>query len=230
MTPQPQEAALDTASVALLFQSVSVPKNASATYVAQQRDSALATVATLAPRDLLEALLSVRIVALHHATMGNMARGMHADLAPSLALRFQGRACVQARLMDQALDRLERRQGRPVRQAVPVPARVVAAVELPDPAVETAPIDPPELAPQPAIDAAVGTLPDPVPAVEAVAPQAEQQGASPAAPGAVVYRETRRRELEARVARGQVLTRSQQEWLRRELARQAGLAEVACAA
>jgi hypothetical protein len=187
--------------------------------------------------DLLEALLSVRIVALHHATMGNMARGMHADVAPSLALRFHGRACVQARLMDQALDRLERRQTQPARRAVPVPRRVVAAVELPVPAVEMVPIDPPALAWELAVDAALGTMP----VVAAVAPQAEQpvvkpvdvvrqEAASSAAPGALVYRETRRRELETRVARGQALTPSQQEWLRREMARQAGLADVACAA
>ena len=222
MTTQPLQAVLDPQAAQLMFATLSHPAGASAQDITASRQEALAFLAELAPRDRLQSALAVRVIGLHHATMHHLAQAAQGEIPDDLALRHAGRATTASRMMDRAMAALAGRQMMMPMRAVAVPAGIVAA-----PAVKVAPADaapaeaPMAAAVDPQVEPAVTRPPE---------PQAVVRQAPSAAPGALAYRQTRRQELEERAARGQALTAAQQEWLRREKARQAEGAVPALAA
>ena len=97
------------------------------------REAASLVVASLRPRDPVEAMLAARLVSAHFHVMDNFRAAAQPDLLPNLQLRYQGRAIALCRMMDTTLRDLRDRQGAAARR----PA-VGAAVGAPvtQPAVE----------------------------------------------------------------------------------------------
>lgn len=214
MTSQLPQAVLDPGAAKLLFATLSYPAGASAREITTRRQEALDWLAELAPRDRMQSALAVRVIAFHHASLHHLAKARE-EIGEDLALRHAGRAVTATRMMDRALAALAGRQAMAPMRGLAVPAGIVEGLGArPDEA---------KVVVEPEVEQAVAPVPQPpaVPAREAV---------PSAAPGSLAYRQARRLELEARAARGQALTGAQQEWLRREKARQAEGAVQALAA
>ncbi len=73
---------------------------ATAEQVATVREAALLFIASLRPRDPMEASLAARIVALDRHVMWNLACAAHPGVAADLQMRAQGRAGTLGRLLD----------------------------------------------------------------------------------------------------------------------------------
>ena len=127
---------LDPAALDLLLDAVPLPPGASAEDLAARRRLALDTIASLRPRDQLEAALASHVVAAHYAAMAAFRSAAQPDLPDHLQLRHQGKAIAMSRLMDATLRALQRRQQEP---ALPATTRL-----------QSAPATPTKQAPQPA--------------------------------------------------------------------------------
>jgi hypothetical protein len=134
--PATHAPALDPATLSALLDTLPHPPGASAEEIAARRASALETVATLNPRDLLEAALAARIVAAHYAVMESFRCAAQPDLPADLKLRHQTKAATLSRLMDSTLAALLKRQAGPALRpaAQPQAAQSLAAPPLPAPA------------------------------------------------------------------------------------------------
>jgi hypothetical protein len=156
-TPSP----LDPTTLASLFNALSHPPGATDKEIADRQNSALAAVASLRPRDPLEAALAIRIVVAHHAVMESFRLAAQPDLPASLLLRHQGKAIAFSRLMDSTLRELTRRQAAPaLRPAAALPAAPPALPkQAPQPATAKTPAQPAPVARAPAPQPAAGSAP-----------------------------------------------------------------------
>jgi hypothetical protein len=106
--------ALDPATRSTLLQTIvdTLPyiPNASDVERAAQRDAAFALVAHLDPRDPVQAMLAIHVVAAHHACMNAYRCAARPDLPPALHLRYQAKAAVLSRLTTARLRELKRHQ------------------------------------------------------------------------------------------------------------------------
>jgi hypothetical protein len=189
MTPSPtpvQPLTLDPATFQTLISTTidALPHHpkASPEEIAAQQHAAFLVIASLRPRDPLEAMLAARVTAAHAHVMDNLRNAAQPDLPPNLQLHFQGRAIGLSRLMDVTLHEFWNRQTAPARQPKGLPASVLPAVH-PQPAPEAVPTAPPPAppqadAPQKAAEiAAEKTAPAPPPTAPTSAPQQAPQQA-----------------------------------------------------
>ena len=146
MTPPPaqkQPLPLDPATLAALLRTtidaVAAPLPAPRRRKqATQREAAFIVIATLRPRDPLEAMLAARIVVAHVHLMDNLRCAAQPDLPPNLRLRFRASALALTRLMDATMRELTRRQAGPALQPAEIagdgarPPRAAGARGRPD--------------------------------------------------------------------------------------------------
>jgi hypothetical protein len=122
--------------------------------IATQQHAAFLIIASLRPRDPMEAMLAARVIAAHAHVMDNFRNAAQPDLPPNLQLHFQGRAIGLSRLMDVTLHEFWNRQTAPARQPKGLPVSVMPAVHPVTPAVHPQPApasvrtDPPPAPPQ----------------------------------------------------------------------------------
>ena len=162
---QPQPLALDALTHAAMLcttmDALPYHPRASAEQKAAMREAASLVVASLRPRDPLEAMLAARYVSAHYHVMDDFRAAAQPNLPPALQLRYQARVIALCKTMDATLETfLDRQTAAPRRPAV------VAAPEA-QPAAEAARTDAPA-APAPAEptpEAAPASTP-PRPAVE----------------------------------------------------------------
>jgi hypothetical protein len=223
MTTQPAQAVLDPFAARQMFATLSHPAGASAQDITELRAESLAWLAELAPRDRVQSALAVHVIAFHHAMLHHLAQTVQGEISGDLGLRHAGRAVTATRMMDRALAALLARQTMAPMRAVTLPAGIEAelAVTVPEvevPEVEAVPeVEVPQAEAVPASEAAA-------PPQEADAPPAAAPPASADAPepvGSSGWVAERLRDLEVKLARGEALTAAQQDWQRRQLARQA---------
>jgi hypothetical protein len=142
---QPQPAAtdptplpLDQPTLAVLIQATldALPYHPAATpdEIATTRQSAVTAIATLRPRDPMEAILAARLVATHHAAMDCLRCASQPGLPLDLKLRCLGKFASLSRLADATRQALTDAQARPARQPATVPAPIPAPRPLPAPA------------------------------------------------------------------------------------------------
>jgi hypothetical protein len=150
MTPSPtQIPTLDPAVITALLSATTdglpLRPGASEADKANQRAGALAFLAALRPRDLLEVTLATRIVSLHYAAMECLRRAARDSLPPDLHLRTIGKAVALFRMMDGTLHELQQCQAGRVGQPAVLPA--VRAAPQPQAAPEvvraSTPVQPP---------------------------------------------------------------------------------------
>jgi hypothetical protein len=147
MQPQPAAAnptplPLDQPTLAVLIQATldALPHHPSATpdEIATIRQSAVTAIATLRPRDPMEAILAARFVATHHAAMDCLRCASQPGLPLHLKLRCLGKFASLSRLADATRQALTDAQARPAREPATVPAPIPAARPLPAAAQPTA--------------------------------------------------------------------------------------------
>jgi hypothetical protein len=195
MTPSPtpvQPLTLDPATFDALISTTidALPHHpkACSEEIASRQHAAFLVIASLRPRDPMEAMLAARIVAAHAHLMDNFRNAAQPDLPPNLQLHFQGRAIGLSRLMDVTLHEFWNRQTAPARQPKGLPASVMPAVH-PQPAPHTAHTAPPPAPPQADTlqETAQQTAQQPTPAAPSVAPTPTPQQArtAPTPPPAV---------------------------------------------
>jgi hypothetical protein len=144
--PQIQPPTLDPATLTAVQRATigALPSDAGATTVEAdaQRAGALALLAALHPRDLVEATLATRIVAAHYAAMECFRRAAQDTLPAALHPRIVGKAVALCGLMDTTMRTLTQRQGgeaRPLaRRAAALPRSAPATCAQPSP--ETSPV------------------------------------------------------------------------------------------
>jgi hypothetical protein len=110
--------------------------DASADEQAAQRHAAFTIIATLRPRDALEAMLAARIAAAQFHIMGDFRCAAQHGLAPNLKLRYRSSAAALTRMMEAARRELTRLQAFPAPQPAALPASIPAP--RPQPAAGTA--------------------------------------------------------------------------------------------
>ena len=157
---QPQPLALDALAHAAMLcttmDAMPFHPGATADQKASMREAASLVVASLRPRDPVEAMLAARLVSAHFHVMDNFRAAAQPDLPPNLQLRYQGRAIALCRMMDTTLRDLRDRQGAAARRpavgaavgapvAQPAVEVVKAALSAAAPAPDAAPA--PEAAP-----------------------------------------------------------------------------------
>jgi hypothetical protein len=117
---------LDPATLATLLRTVSdvLPHHPDATEAdkAAQRDRAFTFLASLYPRDPLEAAFAARIIATHYAAIHAFARAEQSDLSPALQQRFHSQAISLTRHSNKLRGDLIRRQAGQVLRAITPPA------------------------------------------------------------------------------------------------------------
>jgi len=147
MQPQPTAAsptplALDQPTLAVLIQATldALPHHPAATpdEIATTRQSAVTAIATLCPRDPMEAILAARFVATHHAAMDCLRCASQPGLPLDLKLRCLGKFASLSRLADATRQALTDAQARPAQQPATVPAQIPAPRPLPAAAQPTA--------------------------------------------------------------------------------------------
>jgi hypothetical protein len=175
--------ALDPATLSALLDTLPHPPGASAEEIAARRASALETVATLNPRDLLETALAARIVAAHYAVMESFRCAAQPDLPADLKLRHQTKAATLSRLMDSTLAALLKRQAGPALR----------------PAAQPQAASPPPPAPTKAAQAPAAAAPARAQAPRTDAPRVPL-GVPASAPMTAAQQELLMRELAARAA------------------------------
>jgi hypothetical protein len=235
MTTQPIQAVLDPQAAKLLFATLSHPAGASAQHIAASRADALAWLAELAPRDRAQSALAVRVIALHHVSLHHMAQAVQGDLTSDLALRHSGRSVTASRMMDRAMDALQARQMMPALRAVALPAEVMAELAAPVAGVVEVETQEEDAVSAPVVAEASVEVPPPqapeaatvVPATTSP-PTTSPPGPEPVEPTGWVAK--RLQALDEKLARGEALTVSQLEWLRRQRERQAEVVAPALAA
>jgi hypothetical protein len=147
---------------------------ASAEEIATLREAAFRAIATLRPRDPLEAMLAARIVGVHAHIMDNLRDAAQPDLPPVLKLRLQGRAVALGRLMDTTLHTFLDRQKTAV-------ARQPAALPVPVPAPRAQPAPAAAQADAPSAPARADTKPQAAPAARPAAAAPTSRQTAPAA-------------------------------------------------
>ena len=133
---------------------------ASAEQKAAMREAASLVVASLRPRDPLEALLAARFVSAHYHVMDDLRAAAQPNLPSALQLRYQARAIALCKTMDATLCALLDRQTAAPRR----PMEVAASVDAQS-APETAQTDAPPAQVEPTPEAALASTP-PQPVVE----------------------------------------------------------------
>ncbi len=122
--------ALDPATRSTLLQTIvdTLPyiPNSSAMERAALRDTAFALVAQLDPRDSVQAMLAIHVVAAHHAAMNAYRCAARPDLTYAVHLRYQAKAGASSRLVTAKLRELRRLQA-----ATTLPASAAASVPGP---------------------------------------------------------------------------------------------------
>ncbi len=189
-TTQPQPLARDSLTHAAMLcttmDAMPFHPRATADQKAAMREAAALVVASLRPRDPLEAALAARYVSMHHHVMDNFRATAQPNLPPNLQLRYQGRAIALCKLMDATWRDLQDRQTAAPRRTAVVAAAVAAPVA------------------QPAAEAAKAAVPPTTaPALPVPAPAPEAAPASPPPRPVVEGRHARRcRERAERYAAG----------------------------
>ena len=189
-TPQAQPLPLHEATFSAMLRATvdALPHHprATAEQVATVREAALLFIASLRPRDPMEAVLAARIVALDRHVMWNLACAAHPGVAADLQLRAQGRAGTLGRLLDATRDEYRRLQADAPCQPVGLPTWVApgaawaaAAAEASSPA-EEAPMEAPAA---PAGEPRAAEVAEAAPAAQPPVPVAAE-AAAPAAPAA----------------------------------------------
>lgn len=132
---------------------------------AQQRQAALVALASLRPRDPVEAMLAGQVISAHFAAMDCFHRTMLPDLGETHGIRVRGQAVTLSRLMSATLRELRAMKADPPA----FPLLEGEATELaPPPRPKTPPVQPsktaakPEARPSPPLPPACGTAPPPV--------------------------------------------------------------------
>ena len=151
MNPPPsqfQPDSIDTTTLGVIVQSTmdTLPHHpgASAEEQAADRHTAYTIIATLRPRDVLEAMLAARIAALQFHIMDDLRSAAAHDLPQALKVRHRRSAAALAKMQEAAERDLFRRQAYPAQRPVALPVAVPAARPQPAPAVA-----PSEPAPRP---------------------------------------------------------------------------------
>ena len=92
---------------------------------AEERHSAArCALEALQPRDIIEAMLGVRMIAAHHAAMDGYRRAMRPGIGDAEAVRLRSSAISAARSFDTALRTLEKRRApAPAARPAEKPAR-----------------------------------------------------------------------------------------------------------
>jgi hypothetical protein len=103
-------------------------------------------IRTLAPRDVLEAMMAARIAVAHFHLMDSLRRAAADDMPANLRLRYRANAGALTRMQDVAQRQLTRCQALPARQPLALPVAMPAA--RPQPAQIVAPIPPVQQAAQ----------------------------------------------------------------------------------
>jgi hypothetical protein len=141
MTPpptQPQPDPLDTTTLAVIVRATmdAVPRDPdiSADEQAARCHTAFSIIATLRPRDPLEAMLAARIAAAHFHIMDNFRCAADHDLSPNMKLRYRASAVALTRMQEAAQRELMRRQTFPAVQPAALPVAVPAPRAQPAPA------------------------------------------------------------------------------------------------
>jgi hypothetical protein len=146
MNPPPTETAspfLDTTSLAVMVRATAdaIPHHpdAPAEEQAARCQTAFAAIAMLRPRDVLEAMLAARFVALHFQSMDDMRCAAQLDLPPALQLRYRASAAALTRLQERTERDLKLRQALPALQPAALPVAVPAPRPRPAPLAAAAP-------------------------------------------------------------------------------------------
>jgi hypothetical protein len=100
-----------------------------------QREGAFAFFAALLPRDPIQAMLAVHIVASHYGAMECFRRAARDDLSIDMHARILAKAVALCRRIEKDMNDLARRQGIPVPRPVARTASVPAAQAHPVPEV-----------------------------------------------------------------------------------------------
>jgi hypothetical protein len=139
---QPQPLALDALTQAAMLcttmDALPYHPRASAEQKAAMREAASLVVASLRPRDPLEAVLAARFVSAHYHVMDDFRAAAQPNLPPALQLRYQARVIALCKTMDATLETFLGRQTAAPRR----PAEVAAAVAA-QPAPEATRVDAP---------------------------------------------------------------------------------------
>jgi len=185
--PNPAPLPLDPGTYAALLQTTldTLPHHPAATAaeITNQRQAAADAIATLRPRDAVEAMLATRVVATHYAAMDCLRCAAQPGLPLALKLRCVGKFATLSRLADATRQALTQAQARPALQPAtalapipaprPQPAPVAAA-----PATEAPPAPPKRAvtrpAPTPSLPVAAGDAPHP--AIAATVPPGDALG------------------------------------------------------
>jgi hypothetical protein len=113
--------ALDPATRSTLLQSIvdTLPHipNASEAERAARREGAFAIVAQLDPRDPVQAMFVIHIIAAHYACVHNYRCAALPDVTPALHLRYQARAAAMSRLSVARMREFNRLQAEAARLA-----------------------------------------------------------------------------------------------------------------
>jgi len=97
------------------------------------RHAAYVMFATLRPRDVMEAMLAARFVALHFQIMDNMRCTAQRDVPPALKLRFRASIAALTRVQERTERDLKLRQAFPALQPAARPVAVPAPRPVPAP-------------------------------------------------------------------------------------------------
>ncbi len=146
MNPPPTETpspALDPILLAVMIRGTldTLPHHPDAPAEEQEatRHTAFTMIATLRPRDLLEAMLAARIVAAHFHMMDDFRCAAQRDLPPALKVRHRRSAVALTRMQEAAQRELKQRQASPALQPAALPAAMPAPRPQPAPAAAAAP-------------------------------------------------------------------------------------------
>jgi hypothetical protein len=146
MNPPPTETAspaLDPILLAVMVRATAdaIPHHpdAPAEEQAARCQTAFAMIALLRPRDVLEAMLAARFVALQFQIMDDMRCAAQLDLPPALKLRFRASAAALTRVQERTERDLKLRQALPALQPAALPVAVPAPRPRPAPVAAAAP-------------------------------------------------------------------------------------------
>ncbi len=141
MNPSPTEApspSLDPTLLAVIIRTTldTIPHHPDAPAEEQDanREATYTIIASLRPRDPLEAMLAARIAAAHFQMMDDLRCAAQPDLPPTLKIRFRANAAALSRMQRDAQRELIRRQAHPALQPVALPAAIPAPRPRPAPA------------------------------------------------------------------------------------------------
>jgi hypothetical protein len=185
MTPpaaQTQPDPLDPITLAVMIRATmdAIPHHpgASAEEQAALRHAAYTMIATLRPRDVLEAMLAARIAAMMFHIMDDLRVAADHDLPENLKLRHRASAASLTRVLRAAHRELSQRQALPAAQPMALPVSIPAPRPPPAPAIAPS-VPTSRAAPVSRPDAAAGRG-------QAAAGQGQAPAARPATGGFVV--------------------------------------------